>query len=228
MRAELISLRSRAEGKQSSERLTTSSLWRNTSTLESLISFSRWGSEWIFSVCFLKTWLSLSVFPGEQSTAERSQCLSRPLVVIGRAVIYHERWREVTGQRPQSPGGLFNHREWALIPPLNTKFELLPEHHAVTQLTVSSLPQVARFSLWTLLHVITTQRCCWTGQTQTQTSTWTYRSWWCLQLLPSLISNFKIRILNVYFFSHFPELQNYKPTRYIARLAASSLNAKLG
>lgn len=59
MRAELISLRSRAEGKQSSERLTTSSLWRNTSTLESLISFSRWGSEWIFSVCFLKTWLSV-------------------------------------------------------------------------------------------------------------------------------------------------------------------------
>lgn len=139
MRAELISLRSRAEGKQSSERLTTSSLWRNTSTLESLISFSRWGSEWIFSVCFLKTWLSLSVFPGEQSTAERSQCLSRPLVVIGRAVIYHERRREVTGQRPQSPGGLFNHREWALIPPLNTKFELLPEFHAPCSYTINSL-----------------------------------------------------------------------------------------
>ena len=118
-------------------------------------------------------------------------------------------WKEVTGQRPQSPGGLFNHREWALIPPLNTKFELLPQsfmHHAVKQLTVSSLPRVARFSLWTLLHVIATQRCCWTGQTQTQTSTWTYRSWWCLQLLPSLISNFKIRILNVYFFSHFPDV----------------------
>lgn len=89
MRAELISLRSRAEGKQSSERLTTSSLWRNTSTLESLISFSCWGSDWILSVCFLKTWLC--VFPWEQSTAGRSRCLSRPLVVIGRAVIYHER-----------------------------------------------------------------------------------------------------------------------------------------
>lgn len=139
MRAELISLRSRAEGKQSSERLTTSSLWRNTSTLESLISFSRWGSEWILSVCFLKTWLSLSVFPGEQSTAERSRCLSRPLVVIGWAVIYHERRREVTGQRPQSPGGLFNHREWALIPPLNTKFELLPEFHAPCSYTINSL-----------------------------------------------------------------------------------------
>lgn len=165
MRTELISLRSRAEGKQSSERLTTSSLWRNTSTLEYLISFSCWGSEWILSVCFLKMWLSVS--PRVQSSAERSQGLSHPLVVIGRAVIYCARWWEVTGQRPQSPGGLFNHTEWALIPPLG-KFELRPLSfmcHAVTQLMVSSLLQVARFSLWTLLHVFTTQHCCWTGPT---------------------------------------------------------------
>lgn len=48
---------------------------------------------------------------------EKSRCLSRPLVLIGWAVIDLKKWQEVMGQSPQSAGGPFTHRE-PQIPPL--------------------------------------------------------------------------------------------------------------
>lgn len=146
MRAELISLRSRAEAVLWKINYFQSGVWRNTNTLESLISFQS-----LFST---RGRLSF------HESNEKSRRLSRPLVLIGWVVNDFERWWEQTGQSPQSPGGLFNHRE-PLWKTLKSGLWSARRHTRkvwiiVCKFSASATPnsdspamvQVARFGLW--------------------------------------------------------------------------------
>lgn len=105
MRAELISLRSRAKEQQSGERLTTFSL-------VSGVLWARWDLSLVSLVEDEREYFHLVFHHSRLSFHESQWCLSCP-----NWLLLTLKKRRLTGQSPQSAGGSFNHwkRLWKLL-----------------------------------------------------------------------------------------------------------------